>query len=43
MGHSLHMIFYYKRLGFGLERTARASESVFLNIAANLVGQSINK
>lgn len=41
MEHFSHMIFYYKRPGFALERTVKARESFFLNTAVSLVGQSI--
>ena len=33
LGHFSHMVFYYKRPGFGLDGTVRASESIFLNRA----------
>lgn len=41
MGHFLHMVFYYKRPDFALERTGRASESFFLNTGVGLTTQSI--
>lgn len=42
IGHFSHMVFYYRRPGFALERTGRASDSFFLNSVVGLITQSID-